>query len=169
MAIAELSRDACVHQGWGNPAETWLQGKTFDLTIAWLNCLTALSRWHRGWGQWGGISVCCMSLPPSCDMALRLNEGSSISLGDIEQLCNFFFRFENHLWTPQGIKNLQHKAHINSATWVFWTSQNMCSLLCAGCNASLVWCGSATPPSGQVNETSQSSQFEVPVWALKSD
>lgn len=33
----------------------------------------------------------------------------------------------------------------------------------------MVWCGSATPCRGQVNETSQSSQFEAPVWALKSD
>lgn len=33
MSIAEFFGDACLHQGWGNPAETWLQGETFDLTI----------------------------------------------------------------------------------------------------------------------------------------
>lgn len=34
MAIAEFSPDACMHQGWGNPTETWLQGEIFDLTVS---------------------------------------------------------------------------------------------------------------------------------------
>lgn len=170
MAIAEFCQDACMHQEWGNPAETWLQGETFDVTIAWLNCLNSSVMLTQRLGTMGR-NFCLLHVT-----APQLWHGIKVELGEQDilwrhsaalQLC---FRFENHLWTPQGIKNLQHKAHINSATQrVFWASQNMCALLYTGCNARLVWCGSATPRSGQVNETSQSSQFEVPIWAQKSD
>lgn len=139
MSLAKFSGDACLHQGWGYPAETRLQGETFDLTIFWLNCLNCSIMLTQRLGTMGK-NFCLLHgkhwLPPTRDMALSLSEGSSVFPGVTQQLCNVVCRFGNSLNSPRGLKISNRKPEsINNST-VYWASRVR---LCVHCRALGAW------------------------------
>lgn len=131
MSIAEFSGDVCLHQGWGNPAETQLQGETFGLTIFWLNCLNWSVSLTRGLGTTGRI-FCLLhgkhSLRQVVTELWLWMRGAAYSRV-IQRLCNLVFRVENLCWTPQGLKNLHFQHGAWSKQLLNELTEQVCALL----------------------------------------